>query len=82
MNTRNRGHVLTFRCVNCGSNEALAFHPSEHPVPADELRTKMYEAICTACGWKTTVCGVAALKIEFHASEGKTKAKAKGKGQR
>ena len=71
MSTKTRGHVLTFRCVNCGSNEALAYRSCQDPLPTDELRTRIYQATCTACGWKSTVCGEAALKIEFNESQAK-----------
>jgi len=68
-------HVLTFRCVNCGRTEALAYQPSEHVIPTEKLRTKIYQATCTACGWKSAVCGASALTIAFNAPEVKRKMK-------
>jgi hypothetical protein len=57
------GYILTFRCINCGRHEAIARYPTETFEPEEELRARIYHAICSSCGWKGDACGVSATDI-------------------
>jgi transcription elongation factor Elf1 len=73
-----RGYVLKFRCVYCGGHEVSVEYPSEGVVPMDEIKSRIYEAHCKACGWKGKVCGVSAVQIYYSLG---LKVKVRGKGQ-
>jgi hypothetical protein len=60
---RTSDYILTFRCVNCGAPEALARLSAEGTENEDELLARIYQVICTACGWKGNVCGVSAILV-------------------
>jgi len=66
------GYILTFRCINCGRREAIARYPTETFEPDDELRARIYYAICSSCGWKGDACGVSATNIS-HSMELQTR---------
>jgi hypothetical protein len=44
----------------------------------DEIKSRIYEAHCKACGWKGKVCGVSAVQIYYSLG---LKVKVRGKGQ-
>ena len=57
-------YTLTFRCVNCGRIEPFANYPSEGVVREDEIRARIYEVNCKACGWTGETCGISAVRID------------------
>ena len=59
-NAKAQGYTITFRCVNCGKNEVLAFYGSEEILSEDELRARIYQGCCNSCGWQGSVCGFSA----------------------
>ena len=67
------GYILTFRCLNCGRHEAFASVLSDI-VLSEDVKTRLLEASCRACGWTGEVCGVSAVRVE-HA-----KSKSTGRG--
>jgi transcription elongation factor Elf1 len=73
-----RGYILKFRCVYCGGHEVSVEYPCEGVVPMDEIKSRIYEANCKACGWKGKVCGVSAVQISYSLG---LKVKVRGKGQ-
>jgi heterodisulfide reductase subunit A-like polyferredoxin len=56
-------YSLTFRCVNCGKHEVVAAYHSEDALTEGELRARIYQASCGACGWKGSACGFSAIQI-------------------
>ena len=72
-----RGYVLKFRCVYCGRHEVSVEYPCEGVVPMDEIKARIYEGRCKACGWNGKVCGDSAVQI--YDSLG-LKVKLRGKG--
>ena len=65
-----RGYVLKFRCVYCGRHEVSV-------VPMDEIKARIYEGRCKACGWNGKVCGDSAVQIYYSLG---LKVKVRGKG--
>jgi transcription elongation factor Elf1 len=57
------GYNLTFRCINCGRHEASASYPSDGVVREDQLKARIYQVNCAACGWKGEACGFAPIRI-------------------
>jgi transcription elongation factor Elf1 len=72
-----RGYILKFRCVYCGEHEVSVEYPSEGVVPMDEIKSRIYEAHCKACGWNRKVCGISAVQIYYSLG---LKVKVRGKG--
>jgi Fe-S-cluster-containing hydrogenase component 2 len=65
------GYILTFRCLNCGRYEAFASVLSDIALSDEDVKTRLLEATCRACGWTSKVCGVSAIRIE-HAKSNAT----------
>ncbi len=55
--------LLTFRCVQCGRNEAYAEDSIEVEPREDQIRPKIYQAICRNCGWEGEVRGLSAVEM-------------------
>ncbi len=75
--TQTGGYVLKFRCVYCGRHEVSVEYPCEGVVPMDEIKSRIYEANCKACGWNGKVCGISAVQIYYSLG---LKVKARGSG--
>jgi hypothetical protein len=58
-----RGYVLTFRCINCGRHEASANYLTEHIIPEDRIRDRIYQVRCNSCGWSGDACGLCAICV-------------------
>ena len=82
-----RGYVLTFRCINCGKHEVFANYPTEHIIPEDRIRDRIfrpeglyiYQVRCNSCGWSGDVCGLSAVCVS-HMQEPKARAAGQGLG--
>ena len=74
-----RGYVLKFRCVYCGRHEVSVEYPCEGVVPMDEIKARIYEGRCKACGWNGKVCGDSAVQI-YYSLGLRLKVKVRGKG--
>jgi len=55
--------LLTFRCVHCGRNEAHAEDSFEGEPREDQIRAKVYQAICRYCGWEGEAGGLSAVEV-------------------
>jgi len=55
--------LIVFRCVNCGKNEAFAEDSFEVEPSEDQIRTRIYQAICRFCGWEGEVRGMSAVEM-------------------
>ena len=55
--------LVVFRCVNCGKNEAFAEDSFEGEPREDQIRPKIYQAICRYCGWEGEVRGLSAVEM-------------------
>ena len=55
--------LVVFRCVSCGRNEAFAEESSAAEPCEDQIRTKIYQAICRYCGWQGEARGLSAVEI-------------------
>jgi hypothetical protein len=55
--------LVVFRCVNCGKNEAFAEDSVEGQPREDQIRPKIYQAICRYCGWEGEVRGLSAVDM-------------------
>ena len=55
-------YVLRFRCVNCGKHDVFAYQLAED-TSVEDVRARMYQVSCTACGWKGDACGFSAVRI-------------------
>jgi hypothetical protein len=55
--------LVAFRCVNCGRNEAFAEDSVEGKPREDQIRPKIYQAICRYCGWQGEVRGLSAVDM-------------------
>ena len=55
--------LLTFRCVHCGRNEAHAEDSFEGEPREDQIRAKIYQAICRYCGWEGEAGGLSAVEV-------------------
>jgi hypothetical protein len=78
MNTgKTWGYVLTFRCINCGKPEVFANYPTEHIIPEDRIRARIYKVRCNSCGWSGDACGHSAICVSQLT---KRKARAAGQG--
>ena len=58
-----QGYILSFRCINCGSHEALARYPTGSIEREEEIRARIYHVSCSSCGWNGDACGVSAINI-------------------
>jgi ribosomal protein S27E len=58
-----RGYVLTFRCINCGKHEVFGNYPTEHIIPEDRIRGRIYQVRCNSCGWSGDACGLSAICV-------------------
>jgi len=56
-------HVVVFRCVHCGKNEAFAEESSPVEPRGEQIRTKTYQAICRYCGWQGEARGISAIEM-------------------
>ena len=56
-------YSLTFRCINCGRNEASATYSSDTAVAEEQVKVRIYRVSCTACGWKGEACGFSAIRV-------------------
>ena len=74
-----RGYVLTFRCINCGKHEVFANYPTEHIIPEDRIRGRIYQVSCESCGWNGDACGLSAISIS-HTTVLKPRAAGQGLG--
>ncbi len=63
------GYILTFRCLNCGRQEAFAKVLSGIVLSDEDVKMRIVEASCKACGWAGEVCGVSAVRIEHAKSK-------------
>ena len=66
------GYILTFRCINCGRQEAFALYPTEGVEPYERIRARIYQVRCSSCGWHGEACGVSATNIS-HSMELETR---------
>jgi len=57
-------YILAFRCLNCSRHEACARFASEVVLSDEDVRMRILDAHCNACGWKGAVCGVAASEMK------------------
>ena len=57
IDTKTHLRILVFRCVNCGRDEAYSKNSFEGRPDEDEIRARIYQAICASCGWRGAVCG-------------------------
>jgi heterodisulfide reductase subunit A-like polyferredoxin len=73
------GYVLKFRCVYCGRHEVSVEYPCEGVLPMDEIKARIYEGRCCACGWNGEVCGDSAVQI-YYSLRLRLKVKVRGKG--
>jgi hypothetical protein len=55
--------LVLFRCVKCGRNEAFAEDSFEGQPREDQVRPKVYQAICRYCGWAGEASGLSAVEI-------------------
>jgi len=55
--------LLTFRCVHCGRNEAHAEDSFEGEPREDQIRPKIYQAVCRYCGSEGEVRGLSAVEM-------------------
>jgi hypothetical protein len=55
--------LVVFRCVNCGRNEAFAEDSVEGQPREDQVRPKIFQAICRYCGWEGEVRGLSAVDM-------------------
>jgi len=55
--------LLTFRCVQCGRNAAYAEDAFTAEPREDQIRPKIYQAICRHCGWEGEVRGLSAVEM-------------------
>jgi hypothetical protein len=55
--------LVVFGCVNCGRNEAFAEDSFEGEPREDQIRPKIYQAICRYCGSESEVRGLSAVEI-------------------
>jgi hypothetical protein len=76
--TKIRGYLLKFRCVYCGRHEVSADYPCEGVMPMDEIKERIYEGHCKACGWNGKVCGISAVQI-YYSLELEVKARGQGR---
>jgi ribosomal protein S27E len=60
---KTRGYVVTFRCIKCGNHEVFADYPTEHIIPEDRIRDRIYQVRCNSCGWSGDACGHSAIDI-------------------
>jgi hypothetical protein len=60
---KNHWCLVVFRCVNCGRNEAFAEDAVEGQPREDQIRLKIYQAICRYCGWEGEVRGLSAVEM-------------------
>ena len=74
-----RGYVLTFRCINCGKHEVFANYPTEHIIPEDRIRGRIYQVRCNSCGWSGDACGLSAVCVS-QTQEPKARAAGHGLG--
>jgi len=72
-------YILTFRCVYCGRYEVFACHHSDSVLHEDQIRDRIYQVCCKACGWKGGAYGISAARISCR-SELKEKEKTAGQG--
>jgi len=54
--------LIVFRCVTCGRNEKFAEHSFEGEPREDQIRSKIYQAICRYCGWEGEARGLSAVE--------------------
>jgi len=76
---KTRGYVLTFRCVNCGKDEVFASYSTEHIMPEERIRDRIYQVRCNSCGWSGDVCGLSAVCVS-HTEEPKARTAGQGLG--
>ena len=74
---KTRGYILKFRCVSCGRYEASVSYPCAAVMPMDEVKARIHEADCKACGWTGKVCGFSAVQI-YYSLELEVKARGQG----
>ena len=55
--------LITFRCIQCGRNEAHAEDSFQVAPSEDQIRAKTYHAICRYCGWQGEVRGLSAVEM-------------------
>ena len=60
---KNHWCLVLFRCANCGRNEAFAEDAVEGQPREDQIRPKIYQAICRHCGWEGEVRGLSAVEM-------------------
>ena len=72
------GYILRFRCVNCGKQELRANYLSGELLAEDKIRARIYQVICSSCGWRGNACGVSATHIS-HTTELRVRLVAQGK---
>jgi ribosomal protein S27E len=74
-----RGYVLTFRCINCGKHEVFANYPTEHIIPENRIRGRIYQVRCNSCGWSGDAFGLSAICVS-QLTERKARAAGQGLG--
>jgi len=55
--------LIVFRCVKCGRNEAFAEDSFQGESREDQIRSKIYQAICRYCGWQGEARGLSAVEV-------------------
>lgn len=55
--------LVVFRCIHCGKNEAFAEDCFEGKPSEEQIRRKVYQAICRYCGWEGEVGGLSAVEM-------------------
>jgi hypothetical protein len=60
---KNHWCLVVFRCVSCGRNEAFAEDSFEGQPDEDQIRPKIFQAICRYCGWEGEVRGLSAVDM-------------------